>query len=66
MTTVSCDSSEPFGYCLNTSTIKGQKLDLPTEILVATQNKQRCEISYFKASGGPLIGLLQCINMFSV
>ena len=29
------DSREPFGYCFNTSTIRGQKLDLPSQIDVA-------------------------------
>ena len=29
------NSREPFGYCFNTSTIRGQKLDLPSQIEVA-------------------------------
>lgn len=29
------DRREPFGYCFNTSTIRGQKLDLPSQIEVA-------------------------------
>lgn len=29
--------SQPFGYCLNTSTIRGQKLDLVTEIEIAAK-----------------------------
>jgi sugar phosphate isomerase/epimerase len=29
-------SREPFGYCFNTSTIRGQKLDLPSQIEVAS------------------------------
>jgi sugar phosphate isomerase/epimerase len=34
---VAADSKEPFGYCLNTSTIQGQKLDLVEEVEIAAK-----------------------------
>ena len=54
---------EPFGYCLNTSTIRGQKLPLTTEIEIAARAGFRgvepwvAEIDEYVKSGGILADL---------
>jgi len=52
--------SEPFGYCLNTSTIRGQKLSLPEEIELAAKAGYHAiepwmnEVHAFVETGGSL------------
>jgi 2-keto-myo-inositol isomerase len=56
-------ANEPFGYCLNTSTIRGQKLALPAEIDIAARAGYRGiepwvnEIDAYVQSGGSLSDL---------
>jgi len=53
-------ANEPFGYCLNTSTIRGQKLPLVAEIEIAARAGYRgiepwvSEIDQYARSGGSL------------
>jgi 2-keto-myo-inositol isomerase len=54
------NSHEPFGYCFNTSTIRGQKLDLPSQIDVASAAGYSAvelwvgDVQAFVQSGGSL------------
>ena len=56
-------ANEPFGYCLNTSTIRGQKLTLPAEIDIAARAGYQGiepwvnEIDSYVQSGGSLADL---------
>jgi sugar phosphate isomerase/epimerase len=60
--------TEPFGYCLNTSTIQGQKLDLVEVVEVAAKAGYQAiepwirEIDQFVKQGGDLKGLGQRIR----
>ena len=53
-------ANEPFGYCLNTSTIRGNNLDLPAEITAASKAGFHAiepwimEIDRYTSSGGTL------------
>jgi len=61
-------ANEPFGYCLNTSTIQGNKLDLPAEIEVASKAGYDAiepwvrEIDAYTAKGGTLRDLAKRIS----
>jgi sugar phosphate isomerase/epimerase len=56
-------ASEPFGYCLNTSTIRGQKLPLEQELEIAAKAGFQAiepwinEIRQFQNDGGSLVEL---------
>jgi len=56
----SANASEPFGYCLNTSTIRGQKLSLSEQVRVASEAGYQAiepwirEIQEFVNKGGQL------------
>jgi len=53
-------ANEPFGYCLNTSTIRGNNLDLPAEITAASKTGFHAiepwiqEIDRYTSAGGTL------------
>jgi sugar phosphate isomerase/epimerase len=59
---------EPFGYCFNTSTIRGQKLDLPSQIDVASSAGYSAvelwvgDVQAFAQSGGSLRDLAKRIS----
>src|SRR5262245_43999011 len=61
-------SAEPFGYCLNTSTIRGQKLPLVAELEIAARagyggvEPWVAEIDEHVKSGGPLSDLRKRID----
>lgn len=61
-------ANEPFGYCLNTSTIQGNKLDLPAEITVAANAGYNAiepwvrEIDAYTSKGGTLKDLAKRIS----
>jgi sugar phosphate isomerase/epimerase len=60
--------NEPFGYCLNTSTIQGNHLDLPAEITVAAKAGYNAiepwvrEIDAYTKKGGTLKDLAKRIS----
>jgi 2-keto-myo-inositol isomerase len=62
------NAREPFGYCFNTSTIRGQKLDLPSQIDVASSAGYAAvelwvgDVQAFVESGGSLRDLAKRIS----
>jgi 2-keto-myo-inositol isomerase len=62
------NSREPFGYCFNTSTIRGQKLDLPAQIEVAASAGYAAvelwvgDVQAYAQSGGSLRDLARRIG----
>jgi 2-keto-myo-inositol isomerase len=61
-------SDEPFGYCLNTSTLRGNNLDLMAEITVASKAGYKAiepwlrEVDAYTAKGGTLKDLAKHIS----